>query len=64
MAIRESMLGGALEQGLKAHLVVLVVDVHDGQRQQKLEQGEGDGVFACSWKNAGSGQPIMWPMER
>ena len=38
-------IGRALEEGLEAHLIVFVVEVHDGQGQQELDKGEGQGVF-------------------
>ena len=42
--------GRAPEQGLEAHLVVLVVEIHDGQGQQQLREGEGQGVVHAGEK--------------
>ena len=39
-------IGRAVEEGLEAHPVVLVVDIHDGQHQQELDEGKGQGVPA------------------
>ena len=61
--MRESMLGPPWQQGLEAHLVVLVVDIQDGQGEQELGQGEGHGVLVAHGGKRGEGQPIMCPME-
>ena len=37
--------GRALEQGLEAHPVVFLVDDHNRDGQQELDQGDGQGVF-------------------
>ena len=39
-------IGGAVEQGLEAHFIVFIVDIHDGQYQQELDQSEAEGVSA------------------
>ena len=38
-------IGRAAEEGLEAHLIIFVVEVHDGQGQQQLGEGKGQGVF-------------------
>ena len=46
-------------QGLEAHPVVFVVDVHDGQGEQQLGQAEGNRVFqSCEEAGEGSAQHV------
>ena len=47
-------IGRALEEGAKPYLIVLVIHVKDGEKEEKLEKGEDDGV-ARPMEHAGQG---------
>ena len=52
--------GRTAPQSLKSHLVVLVVDIHDGQQQKHLGQGVNESIFRAM-EEARNGQTHHMP---
>ena len=49
-------IGRAMQQRLDSYLIIFIVKIHDGQRQQQLGQPEGHGVLVPQQKG-GQGRP-------